>query len=93
MHYFYILHSDTLDRYYTGETSNLDVRLDLHNFHHFKNSFTKSASDWKIVLKKECKNRNKSLYLEKFVKRMKSKEFIEKVIITPEILDDILNKK
>ena len=32
-------------------------------------------------------------YLEKFIKRMKSKKFILKIIENPIILDDILSKK
>jgi len=93
MHYFYILHSATLERYYVGETSNISIRLDLHNRHHFKKAFTNSASDWGLVLKRECNNKDEALYLERFVKRMKSKKFTEKTIKNSKILDDILSRK
>jgi len=93
MHYLYILYSKTLNRFYVGETQNIDKRIILHNSRYFKKAFTKSASDWKVVLGKKCNIREEAMYLESFIKRMKSKKFIEKVIATPNILDDILNKK
>ncbi|MGM0634534.1 MAG: GIY-YIG nuclease family protein [Bacteroidota bacterium] len=49
MHFLYILCSKSQDRFYTGETSNPSYRLDLHNEHQFKGSYTKMASDWELV--------------------------------------------
>ncbi|WP_430906462.1 GIY-YIG nuclease family protein [Maribacter sp. 2-571] len=93
MHYLYILYSKKADRYYVGETPELDNRLRLHNQHHFKKGFTKAADDWKIVLSKECGSKRPAVFLERFIKRMKSRKFIEKVCNDPTILDDILSKK
>ncbi|MEY8869227.1 hypothetical protein [Gaetbulibacter sp. NE] len=42
-----MLYSKSLNRYYVGESENATLRLELHNNHHFKNSFTNVASDWK----------------------------------------------
>jgi putative endonuclease len=64
-----------------------------HNQHSYSNSFTKIANDWQLVLAFECVNRTNALYLENFIKRMKSKVFIEKIISNSEILTDILSKK
>ena len=93
MHYLYIIYSQNIDRYYVGETSNVADRLILHNSHHYSKSFTKSASDWKIKLEFECLLKSDALYLERFVKRMKSKKFNKKVINNPLILKDILEKR
>ena len=93
MHYLYILFSEKLNRFYVGETSNVEKRLIMHNQHVYKNSFTKSASDWVIHLSKKYNNKNDALYIEKFIKRMKSRKFIEKIINDNEILDDILTKR
>ena len=76
-----------------GESPNLAIRLEQHNQHHFKKNFTKAAKDWKVVLCKKCKSKEDAIYLERFIKRMKSKKFIQKVIEDPKILDDILRKK
>ncbi len=93
MHFFYILFSKKANKYYLGETHNLDNRLDKHIKHIYSNSFTKIANDWQIILQFECDKREDAIYIEKFVKRMKSRKFIEKVIENPDILKSILLKK
>jgi len=71
----------------------MDERLYKHNNHIYKGAFTRITDDWKIVLLKNCENRKEAQFLEKFIKRMKSKQFILKIIDNPNILDDILNKQ
>ena len=92
-HCIYILYSKKSDKYYVGESSNPQNRLTQHLEHHFKNNFTKIAADWTLVLEKEVSSKEDALFLERFIKRMKNRKFILKVIETPSILDDILNKK
>jgi putative endonuclease len=92
MHHLYILYSKSADRYYIGETHDLAARIILHNSHAYEGSFSKIASDWKVVLDFETENRTEALSLEKFIKKMKSKKFILKIIANPEILLDILSK-
>ncbi|MGG7034698.1 MAG: GIY-YIG nuclease family protein [Flavobacterium sp.] len=92
MHYLYIIYSKTADKFYIGETQNLEERLQKHNEHLYNNSFTKIASDWKLVLQFNCINRDNALFLEQFIKRMKSRKFIEKIISQPNILNEILTK-
>jgi len=92
VHYLYILYSRKLHRYYIGETPDLERRFLQHQHHYFKKNFTRSAEDWKIVLSKVVASKEKALLLERFIKRMKSKKFIEKIIPQPKILDDIISK-
>jgi len=93
MHYLYIIYSSSLDKFYTGETTDIQERLHKHNQHTYQKAFTKAADDWEVKLQKRCQNKDDALYLEQFIKRMKSKKFILKIIQKPEILDDILSKK
>ena len=93
MHYLYIIYSKTTNRFYIGETHDAEERLEKHNHHQYKNSYTKIASDWELVLKFECTNREETLFLEQFIKKMKSKKFIEKLVLNPLILKDIILKK
>ena len=93
MHFLYIIYSEKLNRYYTGETPDANIRLDLHKNHHFKNAFTNAAEDWSIKLTFQTDSKENAVYLESFIKRMKSKKFIENVIAKPDILLDILRKK
>ncbi|MDN3491982.1 GIY-YIG nuclease family protein [Winogradskyella bathintestinalis] len=93
MHSLYILYSESIDKYYVGESKNADIRRNLHNNHHFKKGFTTAASDWVIVLNFECTSKVDALYLENFIKRMKSTKFIKKIIADREILTDILGNR
>jgi len=89
MHFVYILHSEDVNKYYVGETSDVEHRLALHKNHYFKGAYTRIANDWELVLKFECRNRSEAIFIEKFIKRMKSNKFIKKIIQTPTILSDI----
>ncbi len=89
MHYFYIIFSKKINRYYSGETCDPKNRLKQHNDGYYDKAFTKVAKDWEIVLIKKYKTRKETLEIEKFVKKMKSKKFIEKIIKNPAILDEI----
>ena len=93
MHYLYIIYSKSCDKFYTGETYDLIKRIEQHRNHLYQNSFTKIATDWELVLQFECNNRQNAVFLEQFIKRMKSKKVIAKIILTPLILEDILLKK
>ncbi|MBF4514939.1 GIY-YIG nuclease family protein [Flavobacterium sp. ANB] len=93
MHYLYIIYSDSCQKFYIGETASIENRISKHHDHFYSNSFTKIANDWKIVLLFNCINKDEAVYLEKFIKRMKSKIFNTKIIDDPSILKDILSKR
>ncbi|MBP8157076.1 MAG: GIY-YIG nuclease family protein [Flavobacterium sp.] len=92
MHSLYILYSVSVNKFYIGETDDIDNRLIKHNNHLYNGSFTKIAGDWKVVLLFECTSKDQALRIEKFIKKMKSKIFINKIIQNPEILTDIISK-
>ncbi len=70
MHFLYIIYSETLNRFYTGETHSMQERIKEHNTRKYSKAYTKSANDWKYMLQKECKNKDDAIYLEKFIKRI-----------------------
>ncbi len=93
-HFFYIIYSKSKDSFYVGESHNVSERLHKHIAHIYNpKSFTKIASDWEIAICHTCANKADALYLEKFIKRMKNKKFILKIIEDPNILKDILAKR
>ncbi|WP_229731829.1 hypothetical protein [Psychroflexus planctonicus] len=61
-----------------GESENHNLRLKLHNQHFFKKGFTKAAKGWSLKLKFPCESKQKAKKLERFIKKMKSRKFIEK---------------
>ena len=91
MHIVYILHSIKLDRYYTGYTSNLDVRLDFHK-NADTHKFTYNADDWTVFMEIQCNSKVQGLNIEKHIKAMKSKTYIENLKQYPEMVEKLVQK-
>ena len=91
-HCVYILFSKKANSYYIGETSDLANRLHWHNTGEFKKSYTKIANDWEIFFVINCKNSIQARKIEKHVKKMKSKVYIENLLLYPEIINKLLEK-
>ena len=88
----YILHSDKLNRYYIGFTSDFDTRLDFHINSEDQRKFTYNANDWTTFLKIECQSKTQALAIERHIKKMKSKIYIENLIVYPEIVTKLIEK-
>lgn len=84
-----IIFSESINKFYVGESENPERRLELHNQHYFAKGFTKAANDWRLKLKFPCENKVKAKKLERFIKKMKSRRFIENIINKPEQLKEI----
>jgi putative endonuclease len=78
--FVYIIHSPALDRYYIGETSDVQQRLLQHRSAFFKASFTTRASDWELVLSIPCADRSVARKLEAFLKRQRNRDFFRQFI-------------
>ena len=80
MYYIYILHSSSSDIYYIGQTDNIDIRIQSHN-QSDRNTFTSKHRPWVLVSLFSCgPDRSTAMKLEKFIKRQKSRSFIERLI-------------
>ena len=80
MHYLYILYSKSLDKYYVGETSDITQRLNQHFSRFYKGSYTSQTDDQKKKLVIEFSTINQARKAEIFIKKMKSRKFIEQLI-------------
>lgn len=74
MYFFYILHSKTLDKFYTGHTNDLESRLSRHNTRH--KGYTGKASDWRIVYTEQYSTKSHAYERERQVKSWKSRQAI-----------------
>ena len=75
----YILFNPVLDRYYIGSTSNLADRLQRHN--QGRSKATKAgAPHWELKRCEEFDTLSQARRREAFLKRMKSRLFVEKLI-------------
>ncbi len=88
MYWVYILNSNSADRFYIGQTANLDNRIFHHNSGREK--YTKRASDWELVYSKKFNTRTQAQKVENFIKKQKSRTFIEKIIAGTIDLDHFL---
>ena len=93
MTYLYFIFSPSKNRIYVGVTSDIAIRLKKHNDHTYLKAYSKIASDWELIFQKVYQNKQDALYLERFIKKMKSRKFIDKILEQPHILDDILLHK
>ena len=79
MYWVYILYSPTLNKFYKGQTKDLNARVFRHQ--HNWERFTKSASDWELVWASQKPNRTQALQLESKLKnlnRVRTNSFIFK---------------
>lgn len=75
MAYCYILYSPKLDKYYVGACLDLDRRLYEHNIGH--SQFTKAGMPWELKYKEELATLPEAKQRERFIKKMKSRRYIE----------------
>jgi putative endonuclease len=86
----YILLSRSLNKYYTGATQRkFDLRLQEHLSKYFEDAFTKIVDDWTVFLVIECDTMTQALLIEKHIKKMKSKKYIENLKNFPEMIEKL----
>ena len=76
--YVYILYNDKHDKFYIGQTYNLEKRIFEHTN---KLSVYTARYDgvWRIVHTEQCNTRSDAMNREKFLKRQKNKNFYKKL--------------
>ncbi|OEK01919.1 endonuclease [Roseivirga sp. 4D4] len=92
MHRVYILYSPSLDRFYTGETVDVETRLVQHNTGFYNGASTSTTDDWQVFLVISCTGKTQALKVERFIKKQKSSKFIRKLKDEPAIIEDILRR-
>jgi len=78
-YYVYILFSESTDKYYVGKTENPENRLTYHNSE-FNRIWTNRGKPWKLVKLIEFENSTLSSKAERFIKKQKSRKFIEDIV-------------
>ena len=87
----YILHSESLNRFYTGVCQdNLAARIQKHNDQSYgAHRFTANAQDWQLYLRIDCESNAHALKIEKHIKSMKSSRYIKNLAQYPEIIEKL----
>ncbi len=77
----YIFYIVNVKKDYVGiTTEEPEKRLGKHNIKYYENQYTSIADDWEIKLSILCSDIKVARKMELYIKRMKSKKFIEKLI-------------
>jgi putative endonuclease len=76
----YILYSLGVDRYYVGQTTNLEGQLERHN--RGKNSHTKSGIPWKLVYKEEFEQSREALERKSEIASSPSRDALQQQIVS-----------
>jgi putative endonuclease len=88
----YILHSNSVNKFYIGATKDLFARIDLHSKKEFKNSFTAKYEDWEIFFSIDNISISTAYKIEAHIKKMKSKTFIHNLKLYPELVAKLINQ-
>jgi len=88
----YILFSEKLSRFYIGTTDNPDRRIIEHNSGKYDDAFTKNGIPWSLFLVIDDLSSNQAYQIEKHIKKMKSKKYIENLKSYPEIIIKLIAK-
>lgn len=91
-HFVYIAYSKSIDEYYIGETSDIAQRIIQHNTGFYTKSYTSKAVDWEIKYELECPDISCARKIEKHIKQMKSRKYVEDTIKYYEISVKLLNR-
>ena len=93
MAYFvYILFSKSSNIYYVGQTEDVEKRLHLHNSLTY-NSFTSKHVPWVLKMKLEVgPERSIAMRIEKYIKKQKSRKYIESLITSKQIQQKLIEK-
>ncbi len=79
MFYVYILYSPSSNKYYVGQTADMEIRLSFHN-EIGKDSYTSKHRPWTLRKTIEFESRRLALAAEKYIKKRKSRKYIEELI-------------
>jgi len=78
MYFVYILQSKKNNKFYIGQTKNLERRITYHNARYSKS--TKSGIPWELKYLEKYSTRSEAVRRESEIKNMKSREYILKLI-------------
>ena len=90
MAFVYIIYSKRIDKYYVGSTVELEKRLLQHNTGFYTDSYTDKTNDWVLYYCITCENITQAIKIEKHVKRMKSRKYLNHLREYPEITTRLL---
>ncbi len=79
--YLYILQSERTGRYYIGASEDIGRRIGQHNNPLDNPSrWTRRGGPWTLIFQQKFSSATAALRVEKYVKQMKSRKLVEKIV-------------
>jgi len=72
-YYVYVIYSEKADKFYVGQTRNLEQRINKHNFG--RGRYTSNKGDWSLKYFEEAESRGEAMKKEKFFKTGRGREY------------------
>lgn len=90
----YIIYSKKIDSYYIGACQdNLVSRIEKHNMSFYGNEkYTSISNDWVLYLFIKAENYPHAIRIERKIKKMKSRKYIENLKKYAELIEKIFNE-
>jgi len=85
MFFVYILYSKSADRYYVGQSENLEQRLQFHNSGGVFS--TKPYGSWELKYTENFRTRSEAMRREREIKKRKNRRYIENLIISAQLAE------
>jgi len=87
----YILYSKNADKFYIGSCYNLEERLKQHQDKTFM-GFTSNENDWELFYSINDLEYKQARGIEVHIKKMKSRKYLQNLILFSEITDRLILK-
>ena len=91
MYSVYILHSERLNKFYIGYSSDPNQRLCFHNSA-INHIWTKGGQPWELYFTIDSLHYQQAIRIEKHLKKMKSSRYLRNLLAYPE-LSETLKKR
>ncbi len=86
----YILYSRRIDKFYIGATHDVvDQRVEKHNYGFYDDKWTAQGIPWILFHSIECTSITQAMRIERHIKNMKSKKYIQNLKAHPEISEKL----
>ena len=89
MFFVYVLFSSIYDKFYIGQTANLESRLEQHNS--TGNGFTSKYRPWTLFRNLNVENRSQAMKIEKYLKK-KDRNFIRRLATDEDLIEYIKHR-
>ena len=77
MYIVYAIYNKTVNKFYIGQTMDIQERLQQHNDHIFKGYTARFEGEWKLIYTESVATRSEALKREKQLKSYQGREFVK----------------